>query len=209
MSYGQWNLAQWLAMCCMSQAQADSTSRSVSLRELFHPSVWEMQKWAPTLIPLLSFVLLAGRVWDGHLCPSAHHQQQHNLRKVKPEGKVITFRKTQSKMLHFRTYILHYLHPSLQSCYNVWHNSKSFWKSEYNCQLKLILGHINKELVTYTDVSNVYRLLENIYNFSLLFSPSQKNIALSRVLVYDYFSRVPAVCEMHLLREYWIALCLL
>lgn len=110
------------------------------------------------------------------LCLYSYHLQQRNRRAAEPRGKVITFRKTPSEMLYFRTHTLHYLRPSLQTWYNAWQNSKSFWKSEHNCELKLILDHISKEMVTYSDISNVYHLLANIHNF--LFSSRLRRIQL-------------------------------
>lgn len=114
----------------------------------------------------------------------------------------MALQRTLSEKFHFRTCTLHYLHPSLQAWYRAWHISGSCWKLECNCQFKLIQACIIKELVIYTDESDVSHHLTDRHNFPLFFfSCCQENTALNRGLVYDHFSWEPAVCELLLLES--------
>lgn len=169
-----------------------------------------MQKWAFTLFcPLVFDFCWQGE--DGQPLPKCSACAAAALSQAETQDGTIVLQRTLSEKLHFRTCTLHCFHPSLQAWHRAWHISEPCWKSGCNCQFKLILTCIIKEMVIHTQIyqMDLIALQTGItsslffFSFFLLFSfsCSQESTALNRALVYDHLSWVPAVCKLLLLES--------
>lgn len=128
---------------------------------------------SPWFVFLLFFCWQENYEMDS-LYSNSRHLQQYNLRKVEPEGKVIIFWKTQSKMICFRRYTFWYLHPFLYHWYHVWHNSKSFWK------IRMWLPTSSDTRWCYQGDGEKRRYVRSITSvtFHFFFQPSEKYVSL-------------------------------
>lgn len=213
MSYRMCNKAQCSRICCMSQALADSTNIVFDLENVI--TSFSTRRCRNGLSPFFAsfFLIFTGRGSIGwaasaevlSMCSSIEPgwATEQNNRAGNSKWKV-TFQD-----MHFALFAS--ISPSLIQ--SVAHLGVSCWKLECNCQLKLILACIIKEMMTYTDVSDVSDVshhLTNRHNFPLFFFFQLFSGKYSSELGFGLWSFLLSPCCLWIasLGEYQTEICL-